>query len=249
MKKATKSKFSIRYTPAQIAKMVSLARKLGSARKAGVQLGVSYQTMLDHCHAAGMTFVSVRQKSERLPCIVVDGFRFTKNKCGYRAQTGHGRESLSQYLFRKLYGMDKPKGVCIHFKDGNSDNYDLGNIEFISLSERMRIIEAKHHDENVRNLDRARLKFIRMKKKDPHRKQLRVHRQWVTRRKNDPDNLFAMKVTESRRKHAEERGFFFTEEQRKHMSDAHKGKKKKELEMIRNENYKASIRRKMGIAV
>lgn len=229
--------------------MVSLARKLGSARKAGKMLGVSYQTVLDKCHAAGMTFVTAKQKSGRLPSIVVDGFRFTKTKGYYRGKTDHGREALSQYLYRKLYGTEKPQGICIHFKDGNLDNYALENIEFISVSERMRIEEAKRHDENVRNLDRGRLKFIEMEKKDPRRKQLRVHRQWVTRRKNDLDNLFAMKVVESRRKHAEERGFFYTEEQRKHMSDARKGKKKKELEMIRNENYKASIRRKMGIAV
>jgi len=249
LKKAAKSKISIRYTPAQVAEMVSLAWKLGSARKAGKMLGVRHQTVLEKCHAAGMTFVTAKQKSGRLPSIVVDGFRFTKTKGYYRGKTDHGREALSQYLYRKIYGTEKPGGICIHFKDGKSDNYALENIEFITVSERMRIEEAKRHDENVRNLDRGRLKVIEMEKREPHRKQLRVHRQWVTRRKNDPDNLFAMKVVESRRKHAEERGFFYTEEQRRHMSDARKGKSKKELETIKNENYKASIRRKMGIAV
>lgn len=70
-----------------------------------------------------------------------------------------------------------------------------------------------------------------------------------TRRRNDPDNLSAKKAALTKRKNAEERGYYYTEETRARMSFAKKGKKKETLKMISLGNEMDAIRKKMGIAV
>ena len=244
-----RSKFSVRYTPEKVAEMVALAQQLGSARKAAKELGVSYQTVLDRCHQHGISFVTVSQKSALLPCKIIDGFRFTKSKNFYRATTDNGRETISQYLYRKMHGIQKPKGICIGFKDGNNENYSLDNIEFITTSESSRRNEALRHESNVAILDAERRKYNELEKRKPHLMRRRMHRMMTSKRMNDPDNNFAIRGAETRRRNAEERGYWYTEEQRRHMSEAHKGKSRNTVKIRIHEDMKASIRRKMGIAI
>ena len=54
-------------------------------------------------------------------------------------------------------------------------------------------------------------------------------------------------MVETKNRNASERGYYFDEVTRQHMSDAHKGKTKSVLAVRRNESEKAAIRAKLGI--
>jgi hypothetical protein len=54
-------------------------------------------------------------------------------------------------------------------------------------------------------------------------------------------------MVETRRKNAEERGYYYTEVQRQHMSLAHKGITRSMAQTRKHESEKAAIRAKMGM--
>ena len=75
----------------------------------------------------------------------------------------------------------------------------------------------------------------------------RLARTWVTRRERDPEGIGLKKMVETRRRNAEERGFFYTPEQIEHLSAAHKGITKAVRLQRKHESEKAGIRAKMGM--
>lgn len=238
-----------KYNESDVARMVSLSKELGSMRKAAKVIGCSYQTVIDYCKKAGFHLPSSAEKSATNKSIVVDGIRFTWSTKGYyRGKTNHGRETLARYMYRKIHGTEMPMYYNIIFKDGNKDNYVLDNIEFKSLSECKQIYCKEHLEEQVAKLDKGRDNFIELCKEKPHFRRRAVARMWRTRRTNDPDNLFAAKGAETKRRNAEERGYFFTTEQKARMSEAHKGKTKESMKQHALGNEMAAIRRKMGMA-
>ena len=131
----------------------------------------------------------------------------------------------------------------------NPDNYSIDNIEFKSLEECKRLYCNEHFEEQVEKLNRGRENFIQTCKRNPLIRKRTLMRAVNTRRRNDPDNLYAKKAAITKRKNAEERGYYYTEETRARMSIAKKGKKKETLKMISLGNEMAAIRKKMGIAV
>lgn len=241
---------SFKYTEADRAEMVRLAKMYGSFRRAAREFGTSYSTVIDACNKAGFHIPSPAEKSLTIRSITVDGIKFSLVGRGhyYRRHVGDKDETLSQYMYRKANGKEKPKGVVVMFRDGNRDNYDPNNIYWVTASEatkaqmldqeRYEMSKAALVDGGNRNRENERRNPLLMKR--------RMRRAWTTRRAKDPDNEWTQKMNETRRKNAEARGYFFDEESRKHMSESHMGNTKEVLRAKRNEREKMAIRAKLG---
>ena len=156
---------------------------------------------------------------------------------------------LADYRYRQMFGTQKPKGTVIMFKDGNHDNYAIENLYFISTSEYMKLRngDPEIHARNIELLNKGREENIERERKRPWLAKKRLARSWATRRERDPEGTGLKKMVETRRKNAEERGFWYTEEQRQHFSLAHKGITKAVRLQRKHESEKAGIRAKMGM--
>ena len=148
-----------------------------------------------------------------------------------------------------MFGTQKPKGTVIMFKDGNHDNYAIENLYFISTSEYMKLRneDPEIHARNIELLNKGREENIERERKRPWLAKKRLARTWATRRERDPEGNGIKKTVETRRKNAEERGYYYTEEQRLHLSLAHKGITKAVRLQRKHESEKAGIRAKMGM--
>lgn len=238
------------FTDADIDEMVFLAKKYGSYRRSAKEFGCSYQTVIDHCHERGFHIAGPHERCKKKKQLVIDGHTFYWNDKGYYRGTVNGeRIMLADYLYRQIFGTQKPKGTVIMFKDGNRDNYVVDNLYFISTTEFMK---RRNSDPailamNRKILEEGRNKNIAMEKQKPWLAKRRGQRTWRTRRINDPDNISAMKGAQTRRRNAEERGFFYTPEQIEHLSAAHKGITKAVRLQRKREAEKAAVRAKMGM--
>ena len=135
------------------------------------------------------------------------------------------------------------------FKDGNRDNYAIENISFISTSDYMKLRneDPEIHARNINLLNKGREDNIERERKRPWLAKKRLARSWATRRERDPEGIGIKKAVETRRKIAEERGFFYTPEQIEHLSAAHKGITKAVRLQRKREAEKAAVRAKMGM--
>lgn len=240
-----------KYSAEDYAEMVRLAKLHGSMRKAAREFGTSYSTVIDACARVGFHIHSPKEKSFTIRSITVDGIRFSfvAKPHYYRRHVDGRDETLAQYMYRKMYGCEKPKGLVVMFKDGDYHNYDPSNLYFVTKSERMSIEmqDPERYETNRQFLNTIRDRYFEEERRNPLLMKRRLRRAWSTRRFKDPDNEWAAKMVETKNRNAEERGFFYTEEQRRHMSDAHKGKTKAVLATMKNETAKAAIRAKLGI--
>lgn len=157
--------------------------------------------------------------------------------------------TLANYIYRKIFGTDKPKGLTIIFKDGDHENYSLDNVEFVTVSEFMRIRhqDDEYYNKNVKMLEELRKKNRLLEEEKPWLKNRRCKRSWVTRRQRDPDNLSAKKGAATKAANAAKKGFYFTQETRQRMSDARKGITKPMRAAIIRKREKDALARKMGI--
>ena len=238
------------YTDEDIDEMVFLAKKLGSYRRAAKEFGCSYQTVIDHCHERGFHIAGPHERCKAKRHKIVNGYVFYWCTKGfYRGNVGKERLMLSDYCYRLKYGQKKPYGLNIWFIDGDRENYNLDNLEFVTTSEFMirRNSDPSILEHNRKILEDGRNKNFAMEKDKPWLAKRRLQRAWRTRRANDPDNSFALKCVESRRATAESRGYYYTPEQRRRMSEAHKGKTRHDTAMARREAEKSAIRAKLGM--
>ena len=240
-----------KYSAEDYAEMVRLAKLHGSMRKAAREFGTSYSTVIDACARVGFHIPSPSEKSKTIRSITVDGIRFSfvAKPHYYRRKVNGKDETLAQYMYRKMFGTEKPKGMVVMFSDGDYHNYDPANLYFVTMSERMSIEmqDPERSETNRQVLNTIRDRYFEEERRNPFLMKRRLRRAWSTRRSKDPDNEWAAKMVETKNRNAEERGFFYTEEQRRHMSDAHKGKTKAVLATMKNETAKAAIRAKLGI--
>lgn len=238
------------YTAEDVADMVFTAKKLGSYRKAAIELGVNPETVRYHCRKNGLFFAGPHEICKAKKQLVIDGHTFYwSHKRYYRGSVDGERMLLSDYMHRKIYGTPKPKHTVIMFRDGDSDNYSTDNVYFVSASEFMKKInenpEVKARNRDL--LDKGRESIIAAEREKPWLRKRRMQRMVTTRRRNDPDNCYARKASDTRRKRAEERGYWYTDEQRVHMSEGHKGLTKEVLAMRRREKEHAAVRQRMGM--
>lgn len=239
-----------KFTEEDIDEMVFLAKKFGSYRKAALEFGCSYQTVADCCHKRGLHIAGPHELCKKKKQLVIDGHAFYWNDKGYyRGSVNGERIMLADYRYRQMFGTQKPKGTVIMFKDGNRDNYAIENIYFISTSEYMKLRnEAPEiHARNIELLNKGREDNIERESKRPWLAKKRLARAWTTRRSRDPEGNGIKKMVETRRKNAEERGYWYTEEQRLHLSIAHKGITKAVRLQRKHEAEKEAIRAKLGM--
>jgi hypothetical protein len=240
-----------KYNAEDYAEMVRLAKLHGSMRKAAREFGTSPTTVFDACARVGFHIPSTKEKSLTIRSITVDGikFSFVPRPHYYRRHVDGRDETLAQYMYRKMYGCEKPKGLVVMFKDGDYHNYDASNLYFITMSERtkMAMRDPERLEFNRQLLKEEKEKYFEEERRNPLLKNRRLHRSWSTRRAKDPDGEWTRKMVETKNRNAEERGYYFDEVTRQHMSEAHKGKTKSVLAVRRNEAEKAAIRAKLGI--
>ena len=239
-----------KFTEEDIDEMVFLAKKFNSYRKAALEFGCSYQTVADRCHKRGVHIAGPHELCKRKKQLVIDGHTFYWiDKGYYRGSVNGERIMLADYRYRQMFGTQKPKWTVIMFKDGNRDNYSIDNIYFISTSEFMRLRneDPEIHARNIELLNKGREDNIERERKRPWLAKKRLARTWATRRERDPEGTGIKKMVETRRKKSEERGFWYTEEQRQHFSLAHKGITKAVRIQRKHESEKAGIRAKMGM--
>lgn len=240
-----------KYNAEDYAEMVRLAKMFGSFRKAAREFGTSYSTVIDACAKVGFHLPSPQEKSHAIRSITVDGIRFSFVAKGnyYRRHVNGKDQTLAQYMYRKMYGTEKPKGVVVRFYDGDYHNYAPENLYFITNSEKTKIEmqDPKRRETNKSVLLYNKDKYFDEERKNPLLMKRRMRRAWSTRRKNDPDNGWAQKMVQTKNRNAEERGFFFTEEQRRHMSEAHIGNTIEVVRKKRMEREQEAIRAKLGM--
>lgn len=239
-----------KFTEEDIDEMVFLAKKFNSYRKAALEFGCSYQTVADRCHKRGVHIAGPHELCKTKKQLVIDGHTFYWiDKGYYRGSVNGERIMLADYRYRQMFGTQKPKGTVIMFKDGNRDNYAIDNLYFISTSEYMKLRndDPEIHARNIELLDKGREDNIERERKRPWLAKKRLARTWATRRERDPDNISSMKGAQTRRRNAEERGYWYTEEQRLHSSISHKGITKAVRLLRKHESEKAGIRAKMGM--
>lgn len=240
-----------KYSAEDYAEMVRLAKLHNSFRKAAREFGTSYSTVIDACARVGFHIPSPSEKSKTIRSITVDGIRFSfvAKPHYYRRKVNGKDETLAQYMYRKMFGTEKPKGMVVMFRDGDYHNYDPANLYFVTMSERMSIEmqDPERSETNRQVLNTIRDRYFEEERRNPFLMKRRLRRAWSTRRTKDPDNEWAAKMVETKNRNAEERGYYFDEVTRKHMSEAHKGKTKSVLAVRRNEAEKAAIRAKLGI--
>jgi len=240
-----------KYNENDYAEMVRLAKLYGSMRKAAREFGTSYSTVIDACARVGFHIPSPKERSLSIRSITVDGIRFSFVAKGhyYRRHVNGKDETLAQYMYRKMYGTEKPKGMVVMFRDGDIHNYDPSNLYFITMSERtrMEMQNPERHEFNRQLLKSNKEKYFAEERRNPLLMKRRMRRVWSTRRSKDPDNEWTQKMVDTKAANAAERGYYFDEETRRHMSEAHKGNTKAVLAARRNEAEKAAIRAKLGM--
>ena len=236
------------FTESQIDEMVFLAKKFRSYSKAAKEFGCSYQTIADRCHKRGFHLPSTHDIAAKKKKKVVDGVTFFWcEKIGYRGTVNGKRISLADYCYQKKFGVPKPTGTNIWFMDGNRENYELENLEFVTSSEYMKRMQKNPEvrKRSIDALDKGRIINIELEKEKPWLSKRRMHRSWKTRRTQDPDNESAKQGVMTRRRNAEARGYFYSPETLQRLSLSHKGKKHS---INRIKQQQDAIRRKMGIA-
>lgn len=241
---------SYKFTEDDIDEMVFLAKKFNSYRKAAKEFGCSYQALADHCHKRGLHIAGPHDICKKKKQLVVDGHTFYWiDKGYYRGSVNGERIMLADYRYRQMFGTQKPKGTVIMFKDGNHDNYAIKNIYFVSSSEYMKLrnCDPEVHARNIEILNNGREDTIERERKRPWLAKKRLSRSWATRRERDPEGIGIKKAVETRRKRAEERGYWYTEEQRLHFSLAKKGITNAVRLQRAHEAEKSAIRVKLGM--
>lgn len=242
----------LRY-PHLVENAAQLYLELGSTHKVAEELGIDKTTAWNYIKRSGidMSAKNVRKIASKNKTLVVDGITFYWSKKGYyRGVTAPGRrEMLSSYMYRKIHGTEKPKWLTIVFKDGNRDNYAPENLDFVTASEWARLLskDVDRHEELCRLLDEGRKVFKDMCEKKPYIKTKAARRAWSTRRRNDPDDTWTVKCSETRRKNAEERGYWYTPEGIENMRKAHTGLTKEVVAARKLEKQQKALRAKLGM--
>lgn len=145
---------------------------------------------------------------------------------GYWRCTTKGRMNLTHILFEIYNGQKLPKDHCVFFKDGNRFNLTKENLVAMTKSE----FGKKKYNENPQ----ARAMIIaagclgrlnqRIKETmDPEAARQRCQKAAESRKPKQLET--ARKAAETRRQNAMKRGYYFTPEAIKRMSEAHKGLK------------------------
>lgn len=225
--------------------------ELHSTRKVADELGIDYTTCWSYIKRAGVdtSAKNVHLMASTKKKKVVDGIVFYWSERGYyRGTTAPGRrESLSTYMYRKIFGTEKPKELTILFKDGDRENCATENLEFVTAKEWGEIMDKRRHDQNVEYLAKGREAKAQLYSEKPYLSKLSSRRAWSTRRRNDPENAWVEKMTKTKKKNAELRGYWFTPEAIENLRKSHIGNTKEAVAMKRRKKEQEAVMAKLGM--
>lgn len=240
-----------KFTDKEINEIAQLAREHRSYVKAAKIFGCSINFAAKCGHSKGVHLPSNKDLCKDKKKLVIDGHNFYwQNKGYYSTCIDNVRITLSSYMYKKLYGVPKPREIVMQYKDGNNDNVSVDNIYFVSFKDFAKKLEVKNHENNVKILKKFRKEISEREEKRPWLKTKRMKKAWATRHEKDPDNLSSQKSHATRKAIAEARGYYFTPEQREKMRKSQKGKHGKikmspSIMLIKEQQL--AIMRKMGI--
>lgn len=137
-----------------------------------------------------------------------------------------GKYNLCKVLWEKFHGIYPDANHDVRFKDGNKYNLKKSNLQLLTKSEAQKL---RMKDPNVKANTYATgclglLMNTIAELQDPSKRKERCRKSAETTKRNHPDRI--KKAIETRRKRAESRGYYYTEETRRKMSESHKGKTK-----------------------
>lgn len=227
------------------ARIIEEALELKCYRAVGRRLNVNYTTVAEVCHDQGIHFEGVKSKTKNSKRIEYDGNVFIWNTHGYYRMASKDRKTLSNAVWEKRNnGEKRPQDMVLVFIDGDKDNVTDENMDFITRSELGSRYLNDHYEECLAGGEKGRRKAIEHKRRSPSFSRAVSAKIVATRHERHPD--LYKRIAKIRRENAEARGYWYTEEARKHMSDAHKGgRKKKEQQQLADQM--AMLRRKMGM--
>ena len=240
----------LRY-PHLVDKAARLYLELGSTRKVADELGLDPTTCWSYIKRSGidMSAKNVSKIASKNKTLVVDGITFYWSKKGYyRGVTAPGRrEMLSSYMYRKMYGTEKPKWLTVMFKDGDRENYAPENLEFVSASECAKVRTAERLEDCLKCLEKGRETRKKLYEEKPYLKQLHAKRSWITRRRNDPEGAWVEKCQATKKANAEERGYWFSPEAIENLRKSHIGNTKEVVMMKKRKREQEAVMAKLGM--
>lgn len=237
--------------PHLVEKAGQLYLELHSTRKVADELGIDKHTCWSYIKRAGVDtsarnahlIASTKRKK------VVDGIVFYWSEHGYyRGTTAPGkREPLTSYMYRKMYGTEKPKWLTVMFKDGDRENYAPENLEFVSASECAKVRTAERLEDCLKCLEKGRETRKKLYEEKPYLKQVHAKRSWITRRRNDPEGAWVEKCQATKKANAEERGYWFSPEAIENLRKSHIGNTKEVVMMKKMKREQEAVMAKLGM--
>lgn len=203
------------------------ARKSRNKTKTASKFGVNRSYVLQCCKEFNVSLIP--SPHERInEHIEYDGHNWSWKKGSWICTANKVRESgeynLGKVLWKKFHGEYPDARHDVRFIDGNRYNLNKSNLKLLTKSEAQLLrlknpmTKAMFYASGCYGL---MLNAI-MEAQDPSKGKKRGKKAAATRKSRYPN--LGKKVAESRKRKAEERGFYFSEEARKRMSEAHKGK-------------------------
>lgn len=135
-----------------------------------------------------------------------------------------GEYNLTKILWKKFHGVYPGPGYDVRYKDGNRYNLKKSNLVLVTKAQaqKIRMKDPAYKANAVANAYFGLLNNAISEILDPDKKKVRIQKAVESRRPKQHET--AMKASETRRKKALERGYYFTPETLKRMSESHKGK-------------------------
>ena len=203
-----------------------------SCRSIAREIGINYQSVLDYAHKNGF---SVRPPSSKRTneYIEYNGLKYCWSQQGYWRCTTGNRDNLAHVIYKEYHPEAKfCNGETIHFVNGDKKDFTKENLVMVTRQEQANLYLRGTDEKRLftKAMGIAGLAAIRIAElNDPSLRERRIRKaqnSFTTEKRKET----AKKVWETRRKNAEIKGFYFTPEQRKRMSEAHLGLKRNKTE-------------------
>lgn len=135
-----------------------------------------------------------------------------------------GEYNLTRILWKKYYGVYPGPGYDIRYKDGDKYNLTKNNLVLVTKSEaqKIRLKDPFYRAVATASAIMGLLQNNIMETLDPDKKKRRIRKAMESRKPKQGEII--RKAVETRRRRAEERGYYYDDETIQKMRESHKGK-------------------------
>lgn len=207
--------------------VVDLYRECRNKSLVAAKTGISRNTVIDVLKRNGIE--AGKSPHERLgEHVEYEGRNYSWKKgswiCTSSRVRASGEYNLAKTLWKKYHGVYPGPEYDVSYVDGNRYNLTKSNLRLLTKSEaqKLRMKDPVYRAKVTASCCMGLLMNAIYECLDPSKKAERIRKSVETRKRLHLD--IQKKAWETRRRNAEERGYYFTDEQRKRMSEAHKGK-------------------------